>query len=126
MIRIGSMNRNFALIALIVVGFATLLGGLFGRNLSRTLAETTFLDARIVSDYKEALDAIDQNYLGRVDLDRATDSSMQAMLWTLDPHSSFFTRDEFKKLYEEQSSQFYGIGVSILQHRDGVYVQSVV
>ena len=48
------------------------------------------------------------------------------MLWTLDPHSSFFTREEFRKLYEEQSSQFYGIGVSILQHRDGVYVQSVV
>jgi carboxyl-terminal processing protease len=48
------------------------------------------------------------------------------MLWTLDPHSSFFTKDEFNKLYQEQSSQFYGIGVSILQHRDGVYVQSVI
>ena len=48
------------------------------------------------------------------------------MLWTLDPHSAFFTRDELRKLYEEQSSQFYGIGVSILQHRDGVYVQSVI
>jgi carboxyl-terminal processing protease len=48
------------------------------------------------------------------------------MLWTLDPHSTFFTHDEFRKLYEEQSSQFYGIGVSILQHRDGVYVQAVI
>jgi carboxyl-terminal processing protease len=48
------------------------------------------------------------------------------MLWSLDPHSSFFTRDEFRKLYEDQSSQFYGIGVSILQHRDGVYVQSII
>ncbi len=48
------------------------------------------------------------------------------MLFTLDPHSSFFTREEFRKLYEEQSSQFYGIGVSILQHRDGVYVQSII
>ena len=48
------------------------------------------------------------------------------MLWSLDPHSSFFTRDEFRKLYEEQASQFYGIGVSILQHRDGVYVQSII
>jgi carboxyl-terminal processing protease len=48
------------------------------------------------------------------------------MLFTLDPHSAFFTRDEFRKLYEEQASQFYGIGVSILQHRDGVYVQSII
>ncbi|MCV5928200.1 PDZ domain-containing protein, partial [Escherichia coli] len=36
------------------------------------------------------------------------------------------TRDEFRKLAEEQASEFYGIGVSILQHRDGVYIQSVV
>ena len=57
---------------------------------------------------------------------KVADSSIQSMLWTLDPHSSFFTRDEFRKLYEEQASQFYGIGVSILQHRDGVYVQSVI
>src|SRR5204863_6878978 len=63
---------------------------------------------------------------GAVDHEKITDSSMQGMLWSLDPHSSFFTRDEFRKLYEEQSSQFYGIGVSILQHRDGVYVQSVI
>ena len=33
---------------------------------------------------------------------------------------------ELRKLYEEQQSQFYGIGVSIYQHRDGVYVQSVI
>jgi carboxyl-terminal processing protease len=55
-----------------------------------------------------------------------TDSAMQSMLWTLDPHSSFFSRDELRKLDEEQSSQFYGIGVSILQHRGGVFVQSVI
>ena len=48
------------------------------------------------------------------------------MLWTLDPHSSFFSRGAFRKLYEDQQSRFYGIGVSILQHRDGVYVQSVI
>jgi len=120
------MNRNFGLIALVVIGFATLLGGLFGRSSGRTSAETGFSNDRIVADYKEAIDNIDQNYLGKMDLERVTDSAMQSMLWTLDPHSSFFTREEFKKLDEEQSSQFFGIGVSILQHRDGVYVQSVV
>ena len=69
---------------------------------------------------------IDDNYIGKIDHEKISESSIQSMLWTLDPHSSFFTRDEFRKLDEEQSSQFYGIGVSILQHRDGVYVQSVI
>src|SRR5207244_8217968 len=66
------------------------------------------------------------NDSGSVDHEKVTDTLMQAMLWTLDPHSSFFSRDELRKLDEEQASEFYGIGVSILQHRDGVYVQSVV
>ena len=48
------------------------------------------------------------------------------MLFTLDPHSSFFTAEEFRKLYEDQSSRFFGIGVSIIQHRDSTYVSSVI
>src|SRR5260370_7623104 len=48
------------------------------------------------------------------------------MLFTLDPHSVYFPSAEFKKLKEDQSSSFYGIGVQILRHDDGVYVQSVV
>ncbi|MCV4698069.1 PDZ domain-containing protein, partial [Escherichia coli] len=53
-------------------------------------------------------------------------TSIQGMLLTLDPHSNFFTRAEFQRLREDQESRFYGIGISILRHRDGVYVQSVV
>jgi carboxyl-terminal processing protease len=101
-------------------------GGLFGRLSSTTSADSSVTAGRIVADYKEALDVIDRNYVGKIDHEKVADTSIQSMLWTLDPHSSFFTRDEFKKLYEEQASQFYGIGVSILQHRDGVYVQSVI
>ena len=48
------------------------------------------------------------------------------MLTTLDPHSSYFPYSEFKKLKEDQDSRFYGIGVSIVKHRDGVYIQSIV
>src|SRR2546427_12347074 len=48
------------------------------------------------------------------------------MLFTLDPHSVFFPTVEFRKLKEDQDSSFYGIGVQIIRHDDGVYVQSVV
>ena len=120
------MSKRLPLIALILVVFGAILGGLFGRLPSRTSAEAGVSSERVVSDYNEALSVIDANYGGKVDHEKITDASMQAMLWTLDPHSSFFSRDELRKLDEEQSSQFYGIGVSILQHRDGVYVQSVV
>ena len=120
------MNRNFAIGAVILVVVGAVFGGLFGRLSSSTSADSSVTAGRIVADYTEALDVIDKSYAGNIDHEKIADSSIQSMLWTLDPHSSFFTRDEFRKLYEEQASQFYGIGVSILQHRDGVYVQSVI
>ncbi|HEX6126456.1 MAG TPA: PDZ domain-containing protein, partial [Pyrinomonadaceae bacterium] len=120
------MNRNFAIGALVLVTVGAIAGGLFGRLSSTTSADSGVTAGRIVTDYREALDVIDKNYVGKIDHEKVSDASIQSMLWTLDPHSAFFTRDEFRKLYEEQASQFFGIGVSILQHRDGVYVQSVI
>lgn len=120
------MNKHFGMIAAIVIVLGAVFGGLFGKLPAQTKAGDQMTAGRIVSDYKEAIQIIDANYGGKVNHEELTDSSVQAMLWTLDPHSSFFTREEFRKLYEEQASQFYGIGVSILQHRDGVYVQSVI
>ena len=120
------MNKKFVVFSVILVLAGALVGGLFGRLPARTSAEGGVTTERLLADYKEALKVIDEGYVNTVDHEKAGDSSMQGMLWTLDPHSSFFTREEFRKLDEEQSSQFYGIGVSILRHRDGVYVQSVI
>jgi carboxyl-terminal processing protease len=120
------MNKRHGLIAIILIAAGALLGGLFGRTPFQASANDSTTPARVEADYREALDLIDNSYVGKIDHERITDSSVQGMLWALDPHSSFFTRDEFRKLNEEQDSQFYGIGVSILQHRDGVYVQSVI
>lgn len=120
------MNRRFGYLAILVVAVCAVVGGLFGRMPTRIAAGSSLTPERVESDYREALKVIDDNYVGPVDHEKTTDSSMQSMLWTLDPHSSFFSAEELKKLDEDQSSQFYGIGVSILQHRDGVYVQSIV
>ncbi|MDQ3180373.1 MAG: hypothetical protein M3Q33_07620, partial [Acidobacteriota bacterium] len=116
------MSRKFGIIAVLIVVVGAIFGGMLGRLPVKSSADTSLTTEKVVSDYREALDVIDKNYVGEIDHEKITESSIQSMLFTLDPHSSFFTREEFRKLYEEQSSQFYGIGVSILQHRDGVYV----
>lgn len=120
------MNSRFALFSLVLVAIGVIAGGLFGRLPARTSAENGMTAEHVLADYKEAVDLLNKSYAGSIDPEKVTDSSMQSMLWTLDPHSSFFSREELRKLEEEQSSQFYGIGVSILQHRGGVYVQSVI
>ena len=80
----------------------------------------------IANSYREAIDVVTEGYGGEIDYERANGGAIQGMLQTLDPHSSFFPADDFKKLREDQSSRFVGIGVTILRHRDGVYVQSAV
>ncbi len=120
------MSRKFGIIAIILVVVGAIAGGIFGRLPITSSADTSVTKEKIVADYREALNVIDANYVGAIDHEKVSESSIQGMLYTLDPHSAFFTRAEFRKLYEDQSSQFYGIGVSILQHRDGVYVQSII
>ncbi|HTH36666.1 MAG TPA: S41 family peptidase [Pyrinomonadaceae bacterium] len=120
------MKRSFIAIALVLVAIGAVAGALLGRLQNSASAGTAVTSDRIVADYREALDVIGENYGGKADRENVSDKSIQGMLWSLDPHSSFFTRDEFQRLSQEQASQFYGIGVSILQHRDGVYVQSIV
>ena len=86
------MNKNFAIGALVLVTIGAVVGGLFGRLSSPTSADSSVTTGRIVADYREALDVIDKSYVGKIDHEKVADASIQSMLWSLDPHSSFFTR----------------------------------
>ena len=93
------MRNKFLITAIILIALGAIVGGIFGKLPSRTSAETGLSTSSIASDYEEALDAVQKNYVrADVEHEEMLDSSIQSMLWTLDPHSSFFTKDEFKKL----------------------------
>lgn len=119
------MDKKFGIFAFVFVLLCAVLGGLLGGSRASS-AVSSVTAGQIQADYREAVDIIERNYVSEVNHEEISEKSIQSMLWTLDPHSSFFTAEEFRKLYEDQSSQFYGIGVSIIQHKDGVYVQSVI
>ena len=128
----GWINKKFAITAIAVVLVAAIVGGTMGTG--RRLAGFTSTDAKnsfrvadeIEKDYNEAVSTITSNYSGDIDHEKATQAAIQGMLSTLDPHSAYFPYSEFKKLKEDQDSRFYGIGVTIVQHRDGVYIQTAV
>ena len=126
------MSRRFFIIASAIIMIAALVGGTIGRSRrfrytapSSTAASRTQSED-IGKDFNEALSSISDSYAGNVDYERATQAAIQGMLSTLDPHSMYFPYKEFRKLKEDQDSRFYGIGVTIVQHRDGVYIQSAV
>ncbi len=126
------MTRRFIIIASAIIFIAAVVGGTIGGSLrfrhsvpaKGTVSYTEADD--IEKDYNEAVSAISDQYAGDIDYEKATQAAIQGMLSTLDPHSMYFPYNEFKKLKEDQDSRFYGIGVTIVQHRDGVYIQSAV
>src|ERR1700752_3978096 len=126
------MSKKFAICAASLILVAAIFGGTIGtgRNFSSFTSGNSKNPYRvsdeIEKDYNEAVTTISGNYSGDIDYERATQAAIQGMLSTLDPHSAYFPYNEFKKLKEDQDSRFYGIGVTIVQHRDGVYVQSAV
>ena len=127
----GWINK-FTITAAVIILAAAIFGGTIGsrRNLSGFTSSNAKNSYRVADDiekdYNEAISTITSNYSGDIDHEKATQAAIQGMLSTLDPHSAYFPYSEFKKLKEDQDSRFYGIGVTIVQHRDGVYVQSAV
>jgi carboxyl-terminal processing protease len=133
------MTRSFTIGAILLLVAATVAGGLYTRSRRHRVtvnannsasriasAEDKYEADKIEADYSEAIETVEQNYVGDIDYEKATQAAIQGMLFTLDPHSVYFSSAEFKKLKEDQASSFYGIGVQILRHDDGVYIQSVV
>jgi carboxyl-terminal processing protease len=127
------MSKRFSIIGGAVILIAALVGGTIGRSIrfrnsvpakGAVVSYTEADDIEI--DYKEAVETITDGYAGDIDYEKATQAAIQGMLSTLDPHSMYFPFSEFKKLKEDQDSRFYGIGVTIVPHRDGVYIQSAV
>ena len=126
------MSKRFIITGAAVILIAALVGGTIGRSIRfrnsvPAKGVVSYTEAEdIERDYKEAVDAISDGYAGDIDYEKATQAAIQGMLSTLDPHSMYFPFNEFKKLKEDQDSRFYGIGVTIVPHRDGVYIQSAV
>ena len=126
------MTKRFIITAGAIILVAALVGGTIGRSrrfrhsvpANSAASRTQVTD--IEQDYNEAVSAISVQYAGDIDYEKATQAAIQGMLSTLDPHSMYFPYSEFKKLKEDQDSRFYGIGVTIVQHRDGVYISSAV
>jgi len=126
------MAKRFLIIAGLMILVAAVVGGTIGgsRRVRRSVAVGSAIPNRpaedIEKDYNEAISTISSSYAGEIDYEKATQAAVQGMLSTLDPHSTYFPYNEFKKLKEDQDSRFFGIGVTIVQHRDGVYIQSAV
>jgi len=118
-------KRRFLILALLVCASGSVAGGLATRRPAQAKPSSERADNDVVPSFVNALRIIDEHYIVPPDRERLTKAAVFGMLHTLDPHSSFFDRREFNEMQDEQSSKFYGIGVTINQRNGRIYVLGV-
>ena len=120
-------GKSFGFITVVFIIIASaLIGGLVGSPAQHVFSTSgkTPASRQVEESYDEAVTVVSENYADDIDYEKANQAAIQGMLSTLDPHSNFFTRADYERFRQEQDSRYVGIGVSILRHHDGVYVQS--
>src|SRR5438876_9984357 len=116
------MRRYRSLSAVVfAIVVSALVGGFFGRSALAT-------DDKVPEHYKTftaALNAIETNYVDKVESDRLVYAAVRGMLSTLDPHSSFFDPREYAQMRERQEGHYYGLGITIVAIDGDVTAQSL-
>ena len=82
----------------------------------------------IKSDVAEALSVIQANYIDgkKLDYNGVFKSSISGMLSVLDPHSTYFDPVEYASFRTEQRSEYFGIGATIEDLREGSDVNTFI
>jgi carboxyl-terminal processing protease len=85
-------------------------------------------NAMVKSDLSEALALIENNYVDgkKLDYNSVFKSSISGMLSALDPHSTYFDPVEFATFRTEQRSEYFGIGATIGDLRQGDDVNTYI
>ena len=84
--------------------------------------------AVVKSDLSEALSVIQDNYIDgkKIDYNSIFKSSISGMLNVLDPHSTYFDPVEYATFRTEQRSEYFGIGATIGDLREGDQVNTYI
>lgn len=82
----------------------------------------------IKNDLAEALAVIQTNYIDgkKLDYNSIFKSSISGMLSVLDPHSTYFDPVEYASFRTEQRSEYFGIGATIEDLREGTDVNTFI
>ncbi len=112
---------------ILVIAAGVLLGALLSVGSARVAAAWGFWPNRELDQssryVREVLSAVNDNYVDadKVAFPKLTEAALRGMLNSLDPHSEYMNARDYKKLEEDISSEFGGIGVQV-EMRNGKVV----
>ena len=112
---------RFLTVALVAVLVSAALGGMFGSSAAAT--QNDINDQLRV--YSAALAAVQSDYVEELPADRLVYASIDGLLKTLDPHSSFFEPRAYAAMRERQQGSYYGLGVTIASIDGDITIQAI-
>jgi carboxyl-terminal processing protease len=108
----------------LIVAVSAAAGGVFGGgDLNATQSKDRLSERYRV--YTSALAIVEKDYVEKIDSAQAVYGSIDGMLRTLDPHSSFFDPSAYSQMRERQEGKYFGIGVSIVAANGDVTVTNL-
>ncbi|WP_028321960.1 S41 family peptidase [Desulfatiglans anilini] len=113
-------GRYFGLACLVTLGFFLLNGR---HDSVRAGTDDVYKNLEI---FAEVLREVEQNYVEPKDAQTLIYGAIKGMVGSLDPHSSFMTREEHQELMQETQGSFTGIGIEITLKDDVLTVVSPI
>jgi len=111
---------TFSLTLAVAVAGATLVGGIYGNRLFGLPVQGDV--QKRFKEYTDLLDAVRANAPEDVPADKFVYSSIDGMLRTLDPHTTFLEPKEYSDMQDRQKGSFYGLGILVTKRNDQVTV----
>lgn len=75
-----------------------------------------------IETFASILKELNTHYVDTIDIDKATQIGISAMLSELDPYTIYFTEKEAKQFEEQSAGEYAGVGCTIVQRDNGVYI----
>src|SRR5437867_120278 len=111
---------TFSLTLLIAVAGATLFGGFYGNRLFGSPVQGDV--QKRLKEYTDLLAAVTSWAPEDTASDKFVYSSIDGMLRTLDPHTTFLEPKEYSDMQDRQKGSFYGLGILVTKRNDQVTV----
>jgi carboxyl-terminal processing protease len=111
---------TFSLTLLVAVAAATLFGGFYGNRLFGSPVQGDV--QKRLKEYTDLLAAVTSWAPEDTTADKFVYSSVDGMLRTLDPHTTFLEPKEYADMQDRQKGSFYGLGILVTKRNDQVTV----
>jgi carboxyl-terminal processing protease len=112
---------TFSLTLIVAMAGATLLGGIYGNHVFGATPANADFNKRI-KEYTDLLNAVTANSAEDIGSDKFVYASIDGMLRSLDPHTSFLEPKEYTDMQDRQKGTFYGLGILVTKRNDQVTV----